>query len=214
VKAALGKGCDPEEVYQCGLRPLHLAALSGSNRALECLLESGADPQVILDKTQSWSGLIQGERFSIGELPEVSPLGYAIQFDNPDAVRLLAGAGVDLNGLVERPDPDPDIQQPEPAIFSAVTSDSLRALNAMLELGADPQKANAEGWTPLHRMAGWASKEAHLQATKVLLEAGADATLSNNGKSPIDWARKSSGDKNHPFAGEILAVLQASASRR
>ena len=57
--------------------------------------------------------------------------------------------------------------------------------NKQLEQGADRDKADNYGWTPLH----WANHYGHLEIVMLLMSYGADLNArTNDGELPIDWA--------------------------
>ena len=58
-------------------------------------------------------------------------------------------------------------------------------VNVLLEAGAEVNKTNIDGDTPLHE----ASRRGHLEVVNVLVAAGAEVNKTNNGGGiPLHWA--------------------------
>ncbi len=122
LKMFLSLGADPNQLGQKGTTPLSDAALSGDLPTVRVLLERGARPHLA-----SQSGIY--------------PLHDAALGDHADVVRALAQAGADLN--VRGGD-----EAQTPLHFAAVMG-KLRALEALIALGADLQAKDRQGQTPL-----------------------------------------------------------------
>jgi ankyrin repeat protein len=65
-----------------GNTPLMQAAADGDIRVIKILLEFGADPNAVNSNSEN-------------------PLGFAITWQQPDAIRLLVAAGADVNSTVD-----------------------------------------------------------------------------------------------------------------
>jgi ankyrin repeat protein len=103
-------------------------------------------------------------------------LHYACYFGRVDAARALLDAGADIeaiagNGSELRP------------LQSAAASKNAELIALLLERGADPNTAQAGGFTALHS----AAKQGNEPMMRALLAAGADpAQTSDDGKTPAD----------------------------
>jgi len=62
---------------------------------------------------------------------------------------------------------------------------SVACANILLVAGADPNKVECDGWSPLHR----AARNGHLEVTELLLGHGANLyQRDSKGLTPLDWA--------------------------
>lgn len=92
------------------------------------------------------------------------------------ALRHLLAAGVPADALVDG----------EPLLIAAVNSNKSKVVLALLQAGADINRADAEGNTPLHH----AALNGDYAMCKLLLERGADGTRTNaSGLRPADLTR-------------------------
>lgn len=87
--------------------------------------------------------------------------------DEPEAIRLLAQAGADLNARNARR------QTP---LHIAVYKGHVNSVQRLLQLGCHPSLQDCEGDTPLHD----AISKRREDIMKLLLRSGADVTLANN----------------------------------
>uniref|UniRef100_A0A6P8IHM2 Caseinolytic peptidase B protein homolog n=1 Tax=Actinia tenebrosa TaxID=6105 RepID=A0A6P8IHM2_ACTTE len=112
LERLLKQGHDVNQKHSLGWAPIHVAAINGSDRALQLLLEAGADPntleefssafkvaqkkqrgtyEVILERENTFSErLNKGANFS-----GFTPLHYAALADSYECVQLLLNAGAD-----------------------------------------------------------------------------------------------------------------------
>jgi hypothetical protein len=103
------------------------------------------------------------------------------------------------------PDDRPDGTDIEPNIRPKI-------VEALLKNGADPNKANSRGMTPLHELvyydrgAGWVTEENHTLA-KMLIENGADVTRCNNdGRNVLELAFDDEFDQPDLAMATIIAL--------
>lgn len=64
-------------------------------------------------------------------------------------------------------------------IFTAVNNNDTTLVQKLLQIGANPNRCDQDGKTPLHH----AALKGHIEIAKILLEAGADP----NAKDPLDY---------------------------
>lgn len=116
VEWFLDQGADPNGTVNG--EPLVMAAIAnGDSRVLSLLLDRGASTE------------------STGAL-DVTPIVFAIQLQNEEAVRLLLSHGADPNG--------PSDSHPAP-LHSAVLRGSVGLATALLRAGANPEYENKRG---------------------------------------------------------------------
>jgi ankyrin repeat protein len=72
----LERGVSPD--CSCGNTPLMQAAADGDIKTMDILLEFGADPNALNESSEN-------------------PLGFAVTWDQPTAIRLLVAAGANIN---------------------------------------------------------------------------------------------------------------------
>lgn len=110
-------------------------------------------------------------------------LGLAVYFGRSDAVRLLLEAGADPNA------PSANEARVRPLHSAAAQRDaeiSLAMTRLLLEWKADPNVAQAGGWTPLHQAAAHGRSE----MAELLLSHGASREIeSDDGRTPVEMAR-------------------------
>ena len=125
------------------------------------------------------------------------PLGLASYFGHLDLARYLIKAGAPINspsrnGLKAAP------------IQSATAAGHEKIVQMLLQLGADPNIREGNGYTPLHA----ASQNKDIDMIHTLIYGGADLTLAGkDGKTPLDIAAES-GDT------ETIALLAEGITKR
>jgi len=96
-----------------------------------------------------------------------TPLHYAAFFGSPDALRVLLGAGADL----ETPARNEEFAPEARPLHSAVAAGRRDNAEALLEAGADPNARQHGGFTPLMQ----AEQSGNLELAELLIEQGAVA---------------------------------------
>ncbi len=152
-----------------GWTPLHQAAGIGSEQTIELLLEAGADPNIAVPNGAT---MYKGE----------TPLFIAIKKGDPAKMNMLIKNGADVNHRT--------VLKDTPLHFAA--SKGVEKIRMLIEHGADVNAQDDSQRTPLHSAAFAGKKE----AVRVLLDAGADPTISDK---PID-------DDNEPRTPGDLAA--------
>ena len=188
VEAALAETPALAEVRdRRGRNWLHIAAMAeltpgrdatGSLRTADVLLARGFaidDAAFAEDEfraTPVWHAVAFGKNpallehlLTLGASP-LHSLWAAAYNDDVAAIRLLARFGAPLNGVAEGDTP----------LLFAVTYSKFAAVEALLELGADPDARDPKGRTALHRMIQKGSGLKHL---KMMIAHGASLDLAD-----------------------------------
>jgi len=165
VELLLDAGADVESPNADGQTALMLAARAGSIDVARALVERGAD----VDVTESWRGQ--------------TPLMWAVDVAFPALVELLLEHGADVSRRAEANDWRAQVTS-EPraqyrptggltALLYAARSGCTRCVDAILDAGADVNRPNPDGVTPLMI----AIDNFAFDTARVLLERGANPHL-------------------------------------
>ena len=140
-------------------RKLFEAIYAGDGRAVRKQLERGVSPNARDEQrsTALYTAAVQGEAWPVGEL-------------------LAAGASPDVESGGDS-DGTP--------LCGAASWGHTAVLRALLTAGADPDRAESDGFTPL----AWAVAGGSLESVSMLLHAGADPNRADNhGRTPLHRA--------------------------
>lgn len=187
---------DPE-----GRTPILLAIYFGHEELAHLMRERAQD----LDLFEAVAlGAVESVEAHLAASPETAnavapdgfgPLGLAAFFGRLDIAEILLDAGANPNT------PAANAFRVRPIHSAAAHRDrdrSLKMCTLLLERGADPNVAQAGGWTPLHQAAAHGRKE----AVELLLAYGASTeALSDDNRVPAQMAEA----KGHD---EVQALLQ------
>lgn len=157
-----------------GLTPLHLAAMSGSDAAVQVLLEAGADPMA-----QSRDGRLPAQMARSakakraceeGEAPRRRELELVsdIRAGHMDKVRQALDAGVNPNALAA--------ENAGSLLSVAVSEGRVEAVKMLLAAGADPGYRRPDSRYVLNLAAG----QGNVEIVRLLLAAGADPYCHTN----------------------------------
>jgi ankyrin repeat protein len=122
-----------------------------------------------------------------------SPLGFAVFFAQPEAVKLLVDAGAEVNA------PSRESMKVTP-LASAAAAKQTEIARLLIAHGANVNARAASGHIPLHE----ASANGNVELVKLLIEKGADVNAkTDDGKTPLDFAV----EHKQP---EVIALLKKS----
>lgn len=144
----LAQGVDLDAQGDKGVTLLEWAIYSQSTEGLRALLEAGADP-------------------SKGGAGGDTVVHLASKVDDPKYLEVLLRAGVDVNA--------PNVTTGSPPLASAALMKREPQIRLLLDAGADPNRADRTGNTPLHA----AAKQGDAGVALQLLERGADPMTRN-----------------------------------
>ena len=144
-----------------GRTPLSMAAERSEAEAVATLLKYGADP-------------------GISSYSQTSALHYAASAKDPECVRLLLEAGINVDSMTN--------WDQTPLHFAAAYTKDVRHAKLLLDYGAEPNKRDRDGMTPL----SWCAISNNPDVAIVLLERGAYVEgVDNEGSSALQRAIKS-----------------------
>jgi ankyrin repeat protein len=177
LRALLAAGADPNFENPEGETPIMAVARTGNVEAAQVLLDAGAD----LNATEDWGGQ--------------SAVMWAAARSNADMVRFLAANGADLDARgVVRQWARKIITEPRPkdlnkggftSLLYAAREGCVDCARALIEAGADPDRADPERVTPLNM----ALLNLHYDFAAYMIEAGADVDKWDLfGRAPIYMA--------------------------
>jgi len=165
VKLLLAQGAAINAVDPYGLTPFHKACQYGNYEVVKMFLESGVDLNIPANTDTSYAG--------------ATPLMVAAYGGHENVVKLLLLRGANVNRTSAK----------GAAIFWAFDHDSgnnPELIRLLVSHGANVNNGrNYRGQTPL--MAA-ASKE-HIEIVRLLLDLGAEKSLTVNGLTAADWAK-------------------------
>ena len=162
------------------------AAFNGSPEVMELLLDAVVSPETKI-------------------IVEVGLLGVVASNANPEVIKVLLGAGADVNAKTS---------SGHTPLHSAAGSseDNWEVIQTLLDAGADVNAWTDRGITPLHSASG---SDGHPAKIKVLLDAGADVNAwDNRGITPLHVAASTGNLEMVKALLEGGADVDAKTSRR
>lgn len=119
----LSRGLKAEDYPGTGVKGLHRAAELGNDAVMQCMMESGADPNTAMSPS-NWTAL-----------------HMAVVAGHASTVGVLIASGANINAHTSTGDT---------SLHLAVRTRNLIMMNKLLELGADPNTVDEDGRTSLH----------------------------------------------------------------
>jgi ankyrin repeat protein len=161
VERLLQAGADVNAANRFGVTPVFVASTNGNAAVIERLLKAGAD-----------ANTVSGANKAVGEGEPA--LLAAARTGNVDAVKVLLTHGADVSAV--------EAWHQQTALMWAAAANAPRAVQELLDWGADVTTTSEGGFTALH----YAARAGAVDATRVLIEAGADArALLQDRSSPL-----------------------------
>jgi ankyrin repeat protein len=184
LRLLIERGADVNARNTDGRLPLHDCFELGRDHLVQILLDAGARPDVCAAAASGMHDRLreilqndprQANDLSTGE----SPLGWSIYGQQTESALILFQYGA----LADRPPYDERAWRP-----AAMVAGSAMA-RILLQHGANPDWHDANGDTPLHRVVKSRIVLDPTEFVKVLLAAGADASIRNaEGRTALDEA--------------------------
>ncbi|KAK1254847.1 hypothetical protein MKX08_008842 [Trichoderma sp. CBMAI-0020] len=168
MEMLLDCGCDIDCLDDQGATPLMLGCLRGHVRAVQVLLNRGANPDHIATRAAKYR-----------------PLHVAARLGNDVLVRILLEAGASENARLKNPAGYTPLHLAVSEFNSSESSHYVQAARTLLEFGADVDATSGNGITPLH-MAVKLSQSCE-DLIRALIEFGADIDkLDDSGRSALN----------------------------
>jgi ankyrin repeat protein len=194
-----------------GVQPIALAAVNGNAAIIDLLLKAGADPNASLPEgeTTLMTACRTGNPESVKLLLEhgadvnardayrgQTALMWAAARNNADAVRVLVKGGADVQAKTNNPSRSTGRMSESgntfastpptgfTALLFAIRAGALQAVDALLQVGADPNDTLSDGQSALVV----AAANAHWQVADFLLDHGADPNMAGAGWNALHQA--------------------------
>jgi ankyrin repeat protein len=193
VRTAIRQGANVNGSTEFGQTPLHLA---GSVKIAEALIRAGANvhardndfmmtPLFNADLKVSRLLIEKGARVNVRAKKGMTPLAWAVYWDQEEKILLLIEKEADLNAI------DDDGKS---ALHIAANWGKISIARLLISKGANINIGDTACWTPLH----WAAMEGTSEVIDLLISAGADCNavscksdgLLPSGATPFDVARR------------------------
>jgi len=161
--------------FKTGYTPLTLAAAEGNEGAVNILLRAGADTN--LEDPLEWS--VYDNHIKIASalikhkaVANAEHIYQAVGRGYTEMVKLLHenGLSIDLPFLEDKPDTSLLLK------CTSALEEHIDTLNYLLEQGADVNKKDSLGRTPLH----WAASRKHHKIVDALIKHGADPSITDD----------------------------------
>jgi uncharacterized protein len=192
IRLLLRAGADPNRVTQEGDNALHLAAIEGHDAAIATLGTTEPNLPNQLGDTPLLLAALQGHRAAVEKLlPRINlklhqqgekSIAVAGLAKHYEVAELLLTAGVNPNVLV---------YQEQSLLMVAVKRDNAGLVRHLVEAKVDLDYQDKTGATALM----WAANQRRVEIVKILLQAGADPQLKNQGGLTAADIAKLSGNR-------------------
>ena len=209
VRHLLKEGANPSAIVQDKNRrsALILAVAGGHIEVVKLLLLSGADVNYKDNSgltALNWTAMRQKNAVASQLLlfhadvntrdhNGITPLMYAVGTNNSELLRLLAASGANLNAVSSATKMTP--------LLIAVEQANMRFLLMLLDLDADVNGTNHEGYSPLMAAAG----SGQVNILTKLINRGASSVIQDaRGMMALDYAQQ----HRHTSAIQFLEALQ------
>jgi ankyrin repeat protein len=193
VTSLIRRGANVNASTEFGETPLHLA---GTLKIAEALIKAGANvhakdreflmtPLFNADARVSRLLIERGALVNVRAKKGMTPLAWAVYWDQKEKIELLIEKGADLNAV------DDDGRS---ALHIAANWGKMEIARLLISKGADVNIRDTACWTPLH----WAVMEGTPEVIDLLISAGADCNAIScqsdailpSGDAPLDVARR------------------------
>jgi ankyrin repeat protein len=210
VKSAIRQGASVSARTEFGETPLHLAT---NVKVAEVLIKAGADvngrdrefemtPLFNADVNVSRLLIEKGAQVNVRAKKGMTPLSWAVYWDQQEKVALLIEKGADQNAA------DVDGKSP---LHIAANWGKMEIARLLIAHGANVNAMDTDCWTPLH----WAAFEGTAQMMDLLISSGADCSVVSCrresgtalGETPLDVAARWR-------SPDVSAYLQSRGCRR
>lgn len=193
VRALIDKGANVNVRTEFGETPLHLAE---SREIARLLISKGADVHAkdhefgmtpLFNATVEVSKLLVAKGADVNAKGKkgVTPLAWAVYWDNIEKIEFLISKGADLNAG------DEDLKTP---LHIAANWNKTEIAALLISKGANVNARDESGWTPIH----WAAFEGGPEVIQLLITNGAEKNAKTTkfggifptGSTPLDIAEK------------------------
>lgn len=212
LRAGVSLGISLHGIDNEGRTPLHVAAGCGETAMVQLFLQSGAQIDV-LDDEGTTSLLLAASRGRSGAALALIAAGAAVNILSGENNRSVVHIAADkelldvMNAAIEREVlerkalvNEADTGQDTP-LHRAAVNNNVKAIDALVQAGAETEARNCYGHTPLHEAARTLGEE----ALRALLRHHGDInTQDDTGETPLFYAAFMAGRQGHADMVDLL----------